>query len=147
MVGLLLEGWVEKAHKGRRYYMNATTRQKSWMRPEAGAAVASVGNGERGSQLGLGRVWLPGPARLVTTAMALHLASPDEMGGRHARLRGLSTHSMKALAKGSKAFENGKMLATVIYWVARAAINPEGEGEASRLPDGDARVLGEIYEG
>ena len=82
---------------------------------------------------------------LVSKTLVLHLASPDEMGGRHARLRGLSTHSMKALAKG-KAFENGKMLATVIYWVARAAINPESEGEASRLPDGDGRVLGETYE-
>ena len=83
---------------------------------------------------------------LVSKTLVLHLASPDEMGGRHARLRGLSTHSMKALAKGSKAFENGKMLATVIYWVARAAISPESEGEASRLPDGDGRVLGETYE-
>ena len=83
---------------------------------------------------------------LVSKTLVLHLASPDEMGGRHARLRGLSTHSMKALAKGGKAFENGKMLATVIYWVARAAISPESEGEASRLPDGDGRVLGETYE-
>ena len=83
---------------------------------------------------------------LVSKTLVLHLASPDEMGGRHARLRGLSTHSMKALAKGGKAFDNGKMLATVIYWVARAAISPESEGEASRLPDGDGRVLGETYE-
>ena len=41
--GGLPSGWVQKEHNGRPYYVNASTRTKSWTRPSAAAATAEPG--------------------------------------------------------------------------------------------------------